>query len=75
MTQWIENLSAMQEMQEGSIPGLRRFPEEGHGNTLEYPYLENPMDRGDWWATVHGAAKSQTRLKHTAQVSANFNNG
>ena len=36
---------------------------EGHGNPLQYSCLENPMDRGTWWATVHGVAKSQTRLK------------
>ena len=36
----------------GSISGLRRSPEEGNGNPLEYSYLENPMDRGAWWATV-----------------------
>jgi len=42
----------------GSIPGLGRSPGEGHGNPLQYSYLENPMDRGAWWATVH--AKSQT---------------
>ena len=37
-----------------SIPGLERFPREGHGNPLQYCCLENPMDRGAWWATVHG---------------------
>ena len=47
----------------GSIPRLRRHPVEGHGNPLQYSCLENPMDRGAWWATVHGVAKSQTRLK------------
>ena len=40
-----------------SIPGLGRFPGEGNGNPLQYSYMENPMDRGDWWATVHGVAK------------------
>ena len=34
----------------------------GHGNPLQHYFLENPMDRGAWWATVHGVAKSQTRL-------------
>ena len=49
----------------GSIPGLRRSPGEGNGNPLQYSCLGNPMDRGAWWATVHGVAKSQTRLsKH-----------
>ena len=38
----------------GSIPGSRRFPGGGHGNLLQYPCLENPMDRGAWWATVPG---------------------
>ena len=56
VTQWVKNLSAMQETQEGSVPGLRRFPEEG-GDPLEYSYLESPMDRGAWWATVHGATE------------------
>ena len=46
----------------GSIPGLGRSPGEGKGNPLQYSCLENPMDREDWWATVHGVAKSQTRL-------------
>ena len=45
-----------------SIPGLGRCPAEGNGNSLQYSSLENPMDRGAWWATVHGVAKSQTRL-------------
>ena len=38
----------------GSIPGLRRFPGGGHGNSLQYSCLENSMDRGAWWATVLG---------------------
>ena len=44
------------------IPGLGRYPGGGNGNPLQYSYLENPMDRGDWWATVHGVAKSWTLL-------------
>ena len=48
---------------QGSIPGLVRSPGGGHGNTLHYSYLENPMDRGAWRAAVHGISKSQTRLK------------
>ena len=47
----------------GLIPGLGRPPGGGHGNPLQYSCLENPMDRGAWWATVQGVAKSQTRLK------------
>ena len=46
----------------GSIPGLGRFPGEGNGNPLQYSCLENPMDGGAWWATVHGVAKSRTQL-------------
>ena len=41
---------------------LGRSPGEGNGNPIQYPCLENPMDRGAWRATVHGVAKSQTRL-------------
>ena len=43
-----------------SIPGSERSPGGGHGNPLQYSFLENPMDRGAWWATVHGVAKSWT---------------
>ena len=45
-----------------SIPGLGRSPGEGNGNPLQYPFLENLMDRGAWWAAVHGVAKSQAVL-------------
>ena len=48
----------------GSIPGLGRSG-GGHGNPLQYSCLENPMDRGDWCATVCGVTKSRTCLKHT----------
>ena len=48
---------------EGSIPGLGRSSEGGHGNPLQYFCLESPMGRGAWWATVHGVTKSQTQLK------------
>ena len=47
----------------GSILQSGRFPGRGHGNPLQYSCLENPMDRGAWWATVHRMAKSQTQLK------------
>ena len=46
----------------GSIPGSGRYPGEGNGNPLQYSCLENPMDRGAWWATAHGVMKSWTRL-------------
>ena len=45
-----------------SIPGSGRFPGKGNGNPLQHSCLENPKDRGAWRATVHGPAKSQTRL-------------
>ena len=44
----------------GSIPGSGRFPGGEHDNPLQYSCLENPKDRGDWWATVHRVTKSQT---------------
>ena len=44
----------------GSIPGLGRFPGGGYGYPLQYSFLENPMDRGAWWATMHRIAKTQT---------------
>ena len=47
----------------GLIPGLGRSPEGACGNPLQYSCLENPMDGGAWWATVHRVAKSWTRLK------------
>jgi len=47
----------------GSIPGLGRSPGEGPENPLHYSCLENPMDRGAWWAIVHSVNKSWTRLK------------
>ena len=46
-----------------SIPGSGRSPGGGHGNPLQCSCLETPVDRGAWWATVHGVAKSRTRLK------------
>ena len=44
----------------GSIPGLRRFLGKGNGYPFQYSCLENSMDRGAWWAAVHGITKSQT---------------
>ena len=54
--------SACNEGDLDSIPGSGRSPGEGNGNPLQYSCLENPMDVGAWWATVHGVAKSWTRL-------------
>ena len=45
-----------------SIPGLGRYPGGRHGNPLQDSCLENPLDRGSWWATVHRLAMSQTLL-------------
>ena len=52
-----------------SIPGSGRSPGDGNGNPVRYSCLENPMDRGDWRATVHGVAKWDT-AEHTTQQQA-----
>ena len=46
----------------GFILGSGRYPEEGNGNPLQYSCLEYSMDRGTWWAKVHGVIESQTKL-------------
>ena len=51
--------SACNEGDLGLIPGLGKSPRERNGNPLQYSCLENPTDRGIWWATVHGVAKGQ----------------
>ena len=54
----VKNLPAIQEIQEKQVQSLGwEDPVEGIGNPLQYSSLENSMDRGDWWATVHGVAK------------------
>ena len=55
--------SACSEGDPGSIPGSGRSPGEGNCKPLQYPCLENPVDRGAWLATINGVPKSQTRLK------------
>ena len=52
----------------GSIPGLGRTPGEGNGNTLQYPFLENPMDIRAWGTTVHEVAESRTWLSMHACI-------
>ena len=53
-----------------SVPGWGRSPGGGNGNPLQYSCLENPMNRGAWWATVHGVSNSQTQLSmHARQAS------
>ena len=57
----------------GSIPRLGRSPGEGNGNPLQYSRVENPMDRGAWWATVHGFTKSWIQLKCLSTSHSSFN--
>ena len=52
----------------GSIPGSRRSPGGGHGNPLQYSCLENPMDRGAWWATVLQGHKESDVTEHTKEL-------
>ena len=58
VAQMVKNLPAMQKTQVWS--GLGRSPAEGNGHPLQYSCLEKPMDRGAWWATLHGVAKNRT---------------
>ena len=60
LPRWHSGKETLRDM--GSIRGSGRSPEGGHRNPLQYTCLENPMDRGAWWAAVHRAAKSWTRL-------------
>ena len=61
VAQRIKHLPAMQETRVRSL-GWEDPLGEGNGNLLQYSCLENPMDRGAWWATVHGVTKSWTQL-------------
>ena len=51
-----------------SIPGLGRSPGDGHGKPLQYSCLQNPMDRGAWWASVRGVTKSRIQLSDSIYV-------
>ena len=53
----------------GLIPGSGRSPGEGNGNPPQYSCLGNPMDRGTWWATVHGVTNSLTQLNTHTRLS------
>ena len=55
----------------GSIRGLGRSPGEGNGNPFQYSCLENPMDGGAWWVTVHRVTKSQTQLSDLCLLQRN----
>ena len=66
----VNNLSAMPEIQDmvGLIPGSERPPGGGHGNSLQFSCLENPMDRGAWWAIVHGFASDWDTFEKTLML-------
>ena len=65
----LKNLPAnAEDMRPGFNPGAGRSPVEGHDNLLQYSCLENPLDRGAWWATVHRVTKSWTRVKQLAHT-------
>ena len=64
MAEMVKNSSAMQETWFQSL-GLRRSPEVGHSKPIQYSGLENPMNRGVWWATPWGVKKSDTTEKLT----------
>ena len=62
VAQTVMNESACNAGDSGSILELRISPGEGNGNPLQYSCLENSIDRGAWWTTVHGVTKSWTQL-------------
>ena len=64
----VKNLSA-NAGDESLIPGQGRSPGAGHGNPLQFSYLENPMDRGAWWTVVPRVTKSQTQLERLSTHS------
>ena len=68
MTQMVKNLPAIVG-DPGSIPGSGRSLREENGNPLQYSCLENSMDRGVWWATVHRVAKTDTTEQLTVPLS------
>ena len=80
VAQMVKRLPAMREIPVqslgredlGSIHGLGRSPGVGNGNPLQYSCLESPMDRGAWWATVHGVTNHQTQLSDFTFSSISF---
>ena len=58
----------------GCVPGSGKSPGEGHGNPLQYSCLGNPMQRGAWWATVHGVTESRHDLTTEHQQKCNAHN-
>ena len=56
----------------GSVPGLGRSPGGRHGNPLQYSCLENPMDRGAWWATVHEVTKRSAKTEQSSRILGNL---
>ena len=64
LARWISGKESVYAGDMSSIPGLGRFP---GGNPLQYSCLANPMDRGAWWATVHGVAKESDMTKRLKQ--------
>ena len=56
----------------GLIPGCGKSPRGGNGNPLQYSCLKNPVDRGPWWATVHGVSKSRTQLSKNLLLQVTF---
>ena len=68
--QWLSSKDSASAGNASSIPGLGRFPGGGHGNPLQYSCLENPMERGAQWATVHRVSKSWIRLSDLAHTQA-----
>ena len=59
----------------GSIPGSGRSPGEGHGNALQYPCLENPMERGAWWNIVHRVCKEFDMTEMTQHACTLYEEG
>ena len=70
VAQWVKNLpaNAGDTGDWGSTPGWGRSPGGRNGNPLQYTCLRNPVDRGAWWATVHGVAKHQAGLRNRAHT-------